>query len=120
VYCTHKDRLCCSVFYFIEFIFHKNGTKIEVADNDNMKTKESQLAEDIMSILTGFGARVYGAQSGKRKKLQRSSDQWKMKQMKEMEGKGICMKKGPRPMELKTKLDGKLRSYTLCVSFPHT
>jgi predicted site-specific integrase-resolvase len=68
VYCAHKDRLCRFAFDLLEFIFHKNGTKIEVADDDNTKTNESQLADDIISILTVFGARVYGARSGKRKK----------------------------------------------------
>jgi predicted site-specific integrase-resolvase len=64
---THKDRLCRFAFDLIEGILSRNGTEIHVESDDPTTatpSAESELAEDIISIITVFGARLYGARSG--------------------------------------------------------
>jgi predicted site-specific integrase-resolvase len=51
---AHKDRLCRFGYELIEFICSVNGTKIIILGNEECKSKEQELAEDIMSIITVF------------------------------------------------------------------
>lgn len=66
VYVSHKDRLCRFAFDLLEFICSHHGTEIVVADDGDAKTSESELADDIVSIITVFGARLYGSRSKRR------------------------------------------------------
>ena len=72
VYVSHKDRLSRFSYDLIEFILNKSGSNIVVADDDKEHTHEGhELADDIVSIITVFGARLHGARSGasKRRRL---------------------------------------------------
>ena len=67
---THKDWLCHFAFELVEWIFVKHNTKIVVLGSDvNIDdTKSSELAEDLLSIVTIFMARHNGL---------RSAENWK-------------------------------------------
>lgn len=67
---AHKDRLCRFGFELIEFICNRNNTKLVVLDNLECKSREQELAEDLMAIVTVFSCR----QHGRRKYRKQSSD----------------------------------------------
>ena len=57
---TYKDRLCRFGFELIEYILKtQSNAKIVVLGN-NSTSKESELAHDILSIITVFSARMHG------------------------------------------------------------
>lgn len=60
---AHRDRLCRFGFDLIEFILEHHGAKIIVEDHSEASAT-SDLADDILSIITVFGARLYGKRSG--------------------------------------------------------
>ena len=67
---AHRDRLCRFAFDLIEWLLERNGAKI-IVDADDADTPERELADDVLSIITVFGARLYGSRSkrgGKRKR----------------------------------------------------
>ena len=66
---AHRDRLCRFAFDLLEYVFLKHGAKIHVEASDLPSSAESELAEDVLAIITVFGARLHGARSaGRRKK----------------------------------------------------
>lgn len=67
---TDRDRLSRFAYDFIESIFNKFGAKICVLSQDTSPTDHSRLAEDIMSIITVFSARLYGKRSKRNIKAQ--------------------------------------------------
>lgn len=57
---TYKDRLCRFGFELIEYILEtQSNAKIVVLSN-NSTSKESELATDLLSIITVFSARMHG------------------------------------------------------------
>jgi excisionase family DNA binding protein len=70
---AHRDRLCRFAYDLLEWLFQKHGAKIvvEAADAD---TPERELADDVLSVITVFGARLYGSRS-KRGKRKRSEEE---------------------------------------------
>lgn len=64
----YKDRLARFGFELIENICHLHGCEIEVIDNTE-KTKEQELCDDLIQIVTVFANRLYGQRSKKTKKL---------------------------------------------------
>jgi predicted site-specific integrase-resolvase len=68
---AHRDRLCRFAFDLLEYVFLKHGTKIHVEASDLPSSAESELAEDVLAVITVFGARLHGARSsGRRRKPQ--------------------------------------------------
>jgi putative resolvase len=69
---AHRDRLCRFAYDLIEHILQIHGAKI-VVDADYMQTPtaERELADDIISIITVFGARLHGSRSGAARKKAR-------------------------------------------------
>jgi putative resolvase len=65
---THRDRLCRFAFDLLEFVFNFHGAKIIVEANDIPPSAERELAEDVLSVITVFGARLYGARSAGRRR----------------------------------------------------
>ena len=70
VYIAHKDRLCRFAFDLVEHILKINGATIVVdsyetdsASSSNPVSPELELAEDVLAIVTVFGARLYGKRS---------------------------------------------------------
>eukprot|EP00961_Rhodomonas_salina_P131950 1776422-Rhodomonas_salina.1 len=72
LYVSHKDRLCRFAFDLVNFICTRHGTEIIVAEDGDSETPESELAKDVLSIITVFGARLYGSR-GKRGSSKRSN-----------------------------------------------
>jgi predicted site-specific integrase-resolvase len=59
---AHKDRLCRFAFDLLEWIFVQHGVKVIVCDQEN-HSPESELSEDLMSIIHIFSCK----QNGKRR-----------------------------------------------------
>ena len=68
---AHRDRLCRFAYDLIEHILVKHGAEIHVEAHDLPPSAERELAEDVLAVITVFGARLHGARSagrrGKRK-----------------------------------------------------
>jgi len=60
----YKDRLIRFGYDLIEYICKLNDTKIEIVDNSTI-SKEQELTEDLIQIITIFANRLYGARSKK-------------------------------------------------------
>ena len=77
---THKDRLCRFAYDLLKHIFKRSSTKIVVDsfDKDSTSgddgTNESELAEDIISIITVFGAKLHGSRSGAAKRAKKEDE----------------------------------------------
>jgi predicted site-specific integrase-resolvase len=66
---AHRDRLCRFGFDLVKFIIEKAGGKITVIDDEQHKSTEQELAEDLLSIIHIYSCR----QMGKRKYKKRES-----------------------------------------------
>lgn len=62
---TNRDRLSRFSFELIQSICRKFGTKIIVIDDKQNKSRQQELADDIMSVITVFTARYYGSRKYK-------------------------------------------------------
>ena len=60
----YKDRLIRFGYDLIEYICKLNDTKIEIVDNSTV-SKEQELTEDLIQIITVFANRLYGTRSKK-------------------------------------------------------
>jgi len=60
----YKDRLIRFGYDLIKYICKLNDTKIEIVDNSTI-SKEQELTEDLIQIITVFANRLYGARSKK-------------------------------------------------------
>ena len=60
----YKDRLIRFGYDLIEYICKLNDTKIEIVDNSTI-SKEQELTEDLIQIITVFANRLYGSRSKK-------------------------------------------------------
>ena len=61
---THKDRLCRFAYDLIEHLLTRARVQIIVDSHEDDASPESELAHDVVSIITVFGAKLYGARSG--------------------------------------------------------
>ena len=64
---AHRDRLCRFGFELVEFIFERNKTRLVVLDSDGDKSSNSELAEDIISIIHIYSCRAIGRRKYTRK-----------------------------------------------------
>lgn len=65
IICEHKDRLTRFGFNYIEKLLHKQGCNIEIINQDVQE--ETDLIKDMISIVTSFCCRLYGARRGANK-----------------------------------------------------
>ena len=65
---TSKDRLIRFGFELMEYLCTLNNVEIEVIDNTE-QSKEQELTEDLIQIITVFANRLYGQRSKKTKRL---------------------------------------------------
>ena len=56
--CEHKDRLTRFGFGYIKSLFDRVGVTVE-AINESCKTKDEELVDDFVSIVTSFCNRIY-------------------------------------------------------------
>ena len=76
VYVAHKDRLCRFAYDLVEHVLLKHGAKIVVDAQDSHATScEQDLAEDVLAVVTVFGARLHGQRSGQGRKRKRAEQQ---------------------------------------------
>jgi predicted site-specific integrase-resolvase len=64
----YKDRLVRFGFEMIEYFCKINGVVLEIIDNKET-SKEQELTDDLIQIITVFANRLYGSRSKKTKKL---------------------------------------------------
>jgi excisionase family DNA binding protein len=81
---AHRDRLCRFAFELLEWICERHGTKITV-ENKMDETPESELAQDLLSIITIFSCRNNGMRRYK-KRLRDESHEDKDTSDRESEG----------------------------------
>lgn len=68
IYVLYKDRLVRFGFELIQKIAELHDTKIVVLDNED-KTKEQELVEDLMQIIAVFSSRLHGKRASKTRQL---------------------------------------------------
>lgn len=68
VYVLYKDRLVRFGFELIKYIAELHNTQIVVLDSED-KTKEQELVEDLMQIITVFSCRLYGKRAVETKQI---------------------------------------------------
>lgn len=72
VHVAHKDRLCRFAYDLVEHVLKQHGAQIVVDARDSGSTTDEQdLADDLISIVTVFGARLYGRRSALGRKRKR-------------------------------------------------
>ncbi|MDB0439464.1 IS607 family transposase [Clostridioides difficile] len=64
----YKDRLVQFGFELIEYLCEINSVEIEIVDHSE-KSKEEELTDDLVQIITVFANRLYGSRSKKTKRL---------------------------------------------------
>lgn len=64
----YKDRLVGFGYELIEYLCELNNVSIEVIDNTEL-SKEQELTDDLIQIITVFANRLYGQRSKKTKRL---------------------------------------------------
>lgn len=64
----YKDRLVRFGYELIEYLCELNNVSIEVIDNTEL-SKEQELTDDLIQIITVFANRLYGQRSKKTKRL---------------------------------------------------
>ena len=64
----YKDRLIRFGFELVEYLCEINNVEIEVIDNSEC-SKEKELTDDLIQIITVFANRLYGQHSKKTKRL---------------------------------------------------
>jgi predicted site-specific integrase-resolvase len=74
VHVAHKDRLCRFAFDLIEYVFAQHGATITV-DAESATSDEQELAQDVLSVITVFGARLHGKRSGQGRKRRREEEE---------------------------------------------
>ena len=71
---AHRDRLCRFAWDLLQFVLEKHGAKVTVEEHDELATPEHELAEDVLSVVTVFGARLHGRRSGAHRRKQARQD----------------------------------------------
>lgn len=75
VHVAHKDRLCRFAFDLVEYVLNQHGATIVGDANSSPASDEKELAEDVLSIVTVFGARLHGKRSGQGRKRRREEEE---------------------------------------------
>ena len=71
---AHRDRLCRFAFDLLEHVFREHGADIVVEASDLPPSAERELAEDVLAVITVFGARLHGARSAGGRRRRRGGD----------------------------------------------
>ena len=64
----YKDRLVRFGYEMIEYLCSINNVEIEIIDHTS-QSKEQELTDDLIQIITVFANRLYGSRSKKTKRL---------------------------------------------------
>jgi putative resolvase len=71
VHVAHKDRLCRFAFDLVEYTLAQHGAVVVVDGDEAHGSDEQDLAQDVLSVITVFGARLHGKRSGQGRKRRR-------------------------------------------------
>jgi predicted site-specific integrase-resolvase len=71
---AHRDRLCRFAFELLESIFKINGVELLVLDEETHQSSQSELADDILSIIHIYSCRAMGKRRYDSKKNKDLSD----------------------------------------------
>lgn len=90
---AHRDRLCRFAFELLEWIFSKHGVKLVVLDQTENQSSETELANDILSIIHVFSCKQMGRRRYSSKQTNPSvSNEQTEKTISSMDGdKTICI-----------------------------
>ena len=64
----YKDRLVCFGFELIEFICKFHDVEIEIIEV-NEKSEQEELVEDLIQVITVFGAKLSGKRAGRARRI---------------------------------------------------
>ena len=64
----YPDRLARFGLNYIKLIAKQNNVEIEFLEDNESKSSNEEMAEDIISIITCFSAKLYGARGGRKVK----------------------------------------------------
>lgn len=64
----HRDRLIRFDFDIIKYYFESHGVEVEYIEETLPKTYEAELIEDMLFLMSSFGAKIYGRRSAERRK----------------------------------------------------
>ena len=67
---AHRARLCRFGFELLEWLFSKCNVKLIVLDNDTHKSSDTELTDDILSIIHVYSCRNMGRRRYKNKKVE--------------------------------------------------
>ena len=70
---AHKDRLCRFAYDLVEHLLARVGVQIVVDKHNDDASPESELADDVVSIITVFGAKLHGARSDASRRKQKAT-----------------------------------------------
>lgn len=68
VFIEYKDRLSRFCFNYLVSYFNSYGVKIEMMEEVLGKSYESELVEDILSLMASFSAKIYGRRSSQNRR----------------------------------------------------
>lgn len=69
----HKDRLTRFNFSIYQTYFESHGVTVEWMEDVLPKSYESELVEDMLSLLASFSAKIYGRKSADRRKAKKEA-----------------------------------------------
>jgi putative resolvase len=72
---AYRDRLCRFAFELVEWILQRHGVKLLVLNQKVESSEQSELAEDLLSIINVFNCRVNGKRKYGRGKTEGSKEQ---------------------------------------------
>ncbi|UUO17916.1 recombinase family protein [Dolichospermum heterosporum] len=64
----HRDRLCRFNLEIFKLFLESHGVQVEYIEETLPKTYEAELAEDMLSLMSSFSARIYRKRSAQRRK----------------------------------------------------
>lgn len=77
---AYRDRLCRFAFELLEWVFQLLGVELVVLNQAMDSSEPSELAEDLLAIITVFSCRANGTRKYKKGKIQDNSEQSEEKQ----------------------------------------
>ena len=83
---AHRDKLCRFAFELLEYIFKINGIELLVLDQETHQSSESELADDVLSIVHIYSCRAMGKRRYHNKKDQDLSNPSTEEIIKTMDG----------------------------------
>ena len=83
---AHRDRLCRFAFDLVKFIFETKQVKLTVLDGKEYQSENTELADDILSIVHVYSCRNMGKRRYQKQKNKDISKQEPENDMEEMDG----------------------------------